>query len=95
VRTDFGRCAIVRFRFAVAAAFLIFFLAAFFCRVEAIFAPFSLQTFAWVLMQLTVGSTTERMMDFTAHCSWKQMSRVWIYTNRPIDGGILNFQTSE
>jgi hypothetical protein len=35
-RTDFGKCAIVRFRFAADAAFLIFFLAAVLCFVEAI-----------------------------------------------------------
>ena len=37
VRTDFGKCAIVRFLFAAAAAFLMFFFAAFLCLVEAIF----------------------------------------------------------
>jgi len=37
VRTDFGRCAMVRFLFAADAAFLMFFLAAFFCLVEAMF----------------------------------------------------------
>jgi hypothetical protein len=36
VRTDFGKCAIVRFRLAADAAFLKFFLAAFLCFVEAI-----------------------------------------------------------
>ena len=36
VRTDFGKCAIVRFRLAADAAFLMFFLAAF-CFVEAMF----------------------------------------------------------
>src|SRR5439155_15848416 len=39
VRTDFGRWAIVRFRFAADAAFLMFFFAAFLCLVEAIFTP--------------------------------------------------------
>lgn len=37
VRTDFGKCAIVRFLFAAADAFWMFFLAAFFCFVEAMF----------------------------------------------------------
>jgi hypothetical protein len=37
VRTDFGKCAIVRLRFAAAAAFLIFFFAALLCFVEAMF----------------------------------------------------------
>ena len=37
VRTDFGKCAIVRFLFAADAAFLMFFFAAFLCFVEAIF----------------------------------------------------------
>jgi hypothetical protein len=37
VRTDFGKCAIVRFRLAADAAFLMFSLAAFLCLVEAIF----------------------------------------------------------
>ncbi len=32
---DFGKCAIVRFRFVADAAFLMFFFAAFFCLVEA------------------------------------------------------------
>jgi hypothetical protein len=36
VRTDFGKCAIVRFRFAADAAFLTFFFAALLCFVEAI-----------------------------------------------------------
>jgi hypothetical protein len=36
VRTDFGRCAIVRFLLAAAAAFLMFFPAALRCFVEAI-----------------------------------------------------------
>jgi hypothetical protein len=36
VRVDFGRCAMVRFLFAVAAAFLMFFLAACFCLAVAI-----------------------------------------------------------
>lgn len=36
VRTDFGKCAIVRFRFATDAAFLRFFFAALLCLVEAI-----------------------------------------------------------
>jgi hypothetical protein len=36
VRTDFGRCAIVRFLLAAAAAFLMFFLAALRCFIEAI-----------------------------------------------------------
>lgn len=36
VRTDLGRCAIVRFFFAADAAFLMFFRAALFCFVEAI-----------------------------------------------------------
>lgn len=35
VRTDFGKCAIVRFRFAADAAFLMFFFAAFLCFVDA------------------------------------------------------------
>jgi hypothetical protein len=34
VRTDFGKCAIVRFLFAADAAFLMFFLAALVCLVE-------------------------------------------------------------
>jgi hypothetical protein len=37
VRTDLGKCAIVRFLFAAVPAFLIFFFAAFRCFVEAIF----------------------------------------------------------
>jgi hypothetical protein len=37
VRTDFGKCAIVRFLFAADAALLMFFFAAFFCFVEATF----------------------------------------------------------
>ena len=36
VRTDFGKCAIVRFRFAADAAFLMFFFAALLCLVDAI-----------------------------------------------------------
>lgn len=36
MRTDFGKCAIVRLRFAADAAFLIFFFAAVLCFVEAI-----------------------------------------------------------
>jgi hypothetical protein len=36
VRTDFGKCAIVRFLFAADAAFLMFFFAALLCFVEAI-----------------------------------------------------------
>jgi len=36
VRTDFGKCAIVRFLVAAEAAFLMFFFAAFLCLVEAI-----------------------------------------------------------
>ncbi len=36
VRTDFGKCAIVRFRFAADAAFLMFFFAALLCFVDAI-----------------------------------------------------------
>jgi hypothetical protein len=43
VRTDFGKCAIVRFLFAADAAFLMFFFAAFFCFVEAMF-PHSLDS---------------------------------------------------
>jgi hypothetical protein len=44
VRTDFGKCAIVRFFLAAADAFLIFFFAALLCFVEAIDAPsFDLQ----------------------------------------------------
>ena len=39
VRTDFGRCAIVRFLFATPAAFLMFFRAALFCFVDAIAIP--------------------------------------------------------
>jgi hypothetical protein len=35
VRTDFGKCAIVRLRFAADAAFLIFFFAVVLCFVEA------------------------------------------------------------
>ena len=35
VRTDFGKCAMVRFFFAADAAFLMFFFAAFLCFVEA------------------------------------------------------------
>ncbi len=35
VRTDFGKCAIVRVLFAAAAAFLMFFFAALFCLVDA------------------------------------------------------------
>jgi hypothetical protein len=38
VRTDFGKCAIVRFVLAAAAAFLIFFFAALLCFVETICA---------------------------------------------------------
>jgi hypothetical protein len=38
VRTDFGKCAIVRFFLAAAAAFLIFFFAALLCFVETICA---------------------------------------------------------
>jgi hypothetical protein len=37
VRTAFGKCAIVRFLFAADAAFLMFFFAALFCFVEAMF----------------------------------------------------------
>lgn len=37
VRTDFGKCAIVRFLFAADAAFLMFFFAALFCFVEDMF----------------------------------------------------------
>lgn len=37
VRTDLGRCAIVRLRFAAEAAFLMFFLAALRCFVDGIF----------------------------------------------------------
>lgn len=39
MRTDFGKCAIVRFLFAADAAFFMFFLAALFCLVEAICPP--------------------------------------------------------
>jgi len=39
VRTDFGKCAIVRFRFAAEAAFLMFFFAALLCLVDAICPP--------------------------------------------------------
>jgi hypothetical protein len=37
VRTDFGKCAIVRFRLAADAAFLVFFRTAFLCLAEDIF----------------------------------------------------------
>jgi hypothetical protein len=37
VRTDFGKCAIVRFLFAADTAFFMFFFAAFLCFIEAIF----------------------------------------------------------
>jgi hypothetical protein len=43
VRTDFGKCAIVRFRLAADAAFLMFLLAAFLCFVEAMFHSFYLR----------------------------------------------------
>ena len=38
VRTDFGKCAIVRFLFAADAAFLMFFFAAFFCLLTPYFS---------------------------------------------------------
>lgn len=43
VRTDFGKCAIVRFLFAADAAFLTFFFAALLCFVEAIIPLHSLR----------------------------------------------------
>jgi hypothetical protein len=39
VRTDFGKCAIVRFFFAADAAFFMFLFAAFLCLVDAMFTP--------------------------------------------------------
>lgn len=52
VRTDFGRCEIVRFLFAAAAAFLMFFRAALFCFVDAIAFPLKS---AHIILRCSIG----------------------------------------